>query len=396
MTEGGVSPRFQSQVGNLLRHFRARTADCAEADLPTLAEELENIAQAVRYGIGLPGCAAEAAELAYHCFNLVERQGNFGAWRALLEHLIAQLPQGRARVRLANHVALLHRLDGRVTTAVAQHEALLAEAEALGLAVEAAYIAFNLGYDCSENHDYRQAQRYAQEAAVRGAALPELPPHFHAAVANLQGLIHLHTGNGAQALPLFGSAAAQWEESGRPTYAARALINMAQAAEALRDYAQALALYDRAETLLAAVGNRLDRQLIAVNRGTNYFLQERWELALGAYLSADFAFLRRIGHRRYQAMLATNIGDVALQLGQWEAAETHLLEAISLWRSLEDAVMLANALGTLGKLYARQGNAAAAAGPLDEALALLARYPDNAWAAELQRDFAQLRRSLEE
>lgn len=389
--EPSLSPRFRAQIGRALRYWLARTTDFDEAELPQLARERDNIVQAVRYGSALAEWMGDSAELAHRFFPVVERQADFAAWRGVLEQLVRRLPPGAARVRLANHIALLHRLDGRPTTAVAHHQAVLADADAHGLAADAATITYNLGYDYWEINDYRQAWAHAERAAARGAAVPDLPPHFHASVALLKGLVYLHTGRGAQALPLFETAAEQWEAIGRWTYAARAVINMAQAAEATGDLAHGLALYERAEALLERANNRLDRQLVVINRGTNYSRQEKWEKALEAYLAADFDFLRRIGHRRYLAMLATNIGDVALRLGDWDSAESQLHEALRLWRSLEDDVMLANAVGTLGELHLAKRETDRAAHHLDEALALLSRYPDNAWGRELHAVFNTLR-----
>jgi hypothetical protein len=58
-----------------------------------------------------------------------------------------------------------------------------------------------------------------------------------------------------------------------------------------------------------------------------------------------------------------------------------------LWQQLGDDLNLANTLGTLGEVFAKQTNFDNAVDFYNNALLLLAKFPENAWANKLRSEF---------
>jgi tetratricopeptide (TPR) repeat protein len=394
MSNRPISPRFIAQVNNALAYWKAQTAEINDFDLPDIARELPNIEQVLDYGLGQEETVAISAEIIYQCFPIIERQGLFGSWIQLIDDTLPYLSPGSIWLRLCNHLGSLQRLNGRVAEAISTHQQLKESAQAFGNEAALAHAHVNLGYDYFYAHDYSAAAACLVEAK-RLQNSDDLPAGYAAILANLDGLIQLTTGYYAAAYQNFSFAADALEQQGQILYAVRALINMARAAEAQQQYEQGLTLYDRADALLESINNKLDRQLVAINRGTLYSRLPNFELALQAYLAVDTVYLHQIGHKRYLAMLATNIGDVSLRLKRTALAERHLREAVALWRELEDSLMLANALGTLGEALFDQGMFQEATTYLREAVDWVQAHPSNAWAQRLQQTFSSLLARIE-
>ena len=93
--------------------------------------------------------------------------------------------------------------------------------------------------------------------------------------------------------------------------------------------------------------------------------------------------------------MAQCLGNTLLKQERLAEAEAYLQEGTRLWLQSDDELMRANTLGTIAELYVRQGMTAEAVVLFDEALALLARYPDDASAKRLSADFTKQLRELE-
>ncbi len=83
-----------------------------------------------------------------------------------------------------------------------------------------------------------------------------------------------------------------------------------------------------------------------------------------------------------------------MELGSFETAVSHLQEAISLWRQLEDTVMLANALDSLGDTYLHLQQSTTARDCYQEGLSLVQHHTNDYIAQQLQNTFNQKLSSL--
>lgn len=387
------SARFLRKLTRALAYWIEQTKTVDDRRLPDIMRDLPAIAHIVEYGVVRQKTVRLSAELIGHCFPIIEHRAVFNEWIQLIQTVLPCLSAGPLQLRLRTHLGTLLRLDGRLADAVAVHQRVMQDAEALNDQHALAHAILSLGYDHFFRHEYEAARLCATRAAAIRAK-SELPPDFSSILSNLTGLIQLFTGSFDAAFTQFAEAADYLESQGRLLYAARAVINMARAAESQEQYQLALQLYDRADALLERIDNKLGRQLVLINRGTVYSKIPDMESALETYLAVDTGYLRRIGHQRYRAMVATNIGDVLLNLDRLAAAQDHLDEAVGLWRSLEDGLMLANAVGTLGETQLRLGAEEEAAANLRAALTLLESYAENVWAQQLQHTFSKLMTQL--
>ncbi|MBK6709645.1 MAG: tetratricopeptide repeat protein [Chloroflexi bacterium] len=90
--------------------------------------------------------------------------------------------------------------------------------------------------------------------------------------------------------------------------------------------------------------------------------------------------LQQSSYFYHRATVAQCLGNTFLAQNRLADAAPHLEESARLWRQFDDELMLANTLGTIAELYAQQGKADDAIAQFEQALALLAKYPDDAWA----------------
>ena len=125
------------------------------------------------------------------------------------------------------------------------------------------------------------------------------------------------------------------------------------------------------------------------NIGFLYYKQGRWPAAEAAFRQADTDYLRRSPNFHLQAQVANNIGNTLIKQAKFESAVSYLRQAVDLWLQADDKLELANTSGSLAEALAGQGNTNQALAHFEEALALLAHFPDDTWAVRLRSDFRQ-------
>ncbi|MBK8989585.1 MAG: tetratricopeptide repeat protein [Chloroflexi bacterium] len=129
--------------------------------------------------------------------------------------------------------------------------------------------------------------------------------------------------------------------------------------------------------------------MIEVSYGGALYEQGRYDEAEAAFHRANSPYLQQSSYFYHRAIVAQCLGNTFLAQNRLVESSLHLEESARLWRQCDDKLMLANTLGTIAELYARQGKTDGAIVLYDEALALLSRYSDDAWAKKLTADFRQ-------
>lgn len=85
--------------------------------------------------------------------------------------------------------------------------------------------------------------------------------------------------------------------------------------------------------------------------------------------------------------LTHNLGNTLLALGRLVEARGYLEKSIVLWQQANDPIEQANSMGTLGELFEAQLGWVSAVSCYEQALDLLAAYPDHSWAQKLVTQF---------
>jgi tetratricopeptide (TPR) repeat protein len=108
-------------------------------------------------------------------------------------------------------------------------------------------------------------------------------------------------------------------------------------------------------------------------------------------ISSGRCAIPRRRHFDYRAMAAHNLGKVFLARSQYAEAEDWFRSSLSLGRPLDDELVRANTLGALAETFMAQRRVKEACDLYDEALTLLVKYPDDAWARKLRAEFQEQR-----
>lgn len=384
-----ISPRFITHAANNLQYWLEKTTDLNDEQFGRLAQERQNIFRAVTVGLSIAECTKTAVQVTVQAFPLVEVNGYWREWIPVVEQAAAQPFASAQKAKLLNQLGFLHRLDGDLARAISIHHQALMLAEREQDTAELARIYFNLGTGYMHSREYGAAEQYAQLAGQAFETSDTTTPRTRAALANLMGLIASNQGAYEKSLEFYRMAIPLWERAGETLYLVRSLLNMGTALERLGSFEDALQLYDQAEKTLDEAGLELDKPAVALSRGNIYFHLRQFPQAIDAYQSADSIHLHRSGNLVLQAMIATNLGNVFLEMDDLAQAGAYLERAIDQWRDVGDKVMLGNALGTLGDVKKKGKQSAEARACLEQAIALLDQHPDDGFARMVRESCAQ-------
>jgi tetratricopeptide (TPR) repeat protein len=167
----------------------------------------------------------------------------------------------------------------------------------------------------------------------------------------------------------------------QPTRLARILYDLGSAYQDAGKYDEALAQFHEASKLLETTASERDKVNVQNNIGTLYFRRQQWDKAEFAFQQAQASrYLRQSGNAHLQALVATNLSNVFLKQGRLSEAETILRQAWILRLQANDEVSLANTIGSLAEVLAQQGQWDEAISLYEQAIPLLSKYPDDAFA----------------
>lgn len=188
-----------------------------------------------------------------------------------------------------------------------------------------------------------------------------------ARITNSDAIIRLLQGRHARALPLLDRAARDGSLGGdrsvlANTYRLRdwALIELGEAKQ--DEYRKrALAIYEE-------LGDEIGQSRVLQNMGIASHYLGRWDDSAAAYERSSEA-ARRAGDSMFAALNMCNIAEVRSDQGHWEEAAALLLEALAIFRGVENRHRTAMAGYYLGRTLSRQGRLDDAAEVLREAAA---------------------------
>lgn len=401
---GRVPPQFVAQIARTLAIWQERTQEMDERAIREVDDQRQNLHRAVEFGLKLPETWPATAVVVLQAFPLIERRGYWLEWITVIEKVLAYCPRPDEerwpRFKLLNRLGQLHRLNRQIPQAIACHEAAGAIADELDDDLARAQVDYNLGEAFLQSRDFERAECHALNALTRFERLPG-NERWLASVWNTLGVSAQQRGDLHAAGQNLRRAVAVARELDDPLYLSRFLNNLATALQAAGKFDEAAECLREATTNLAPTAYELDKISFQINLGYLYYRQERWAEAEQAFLQADSDYLRSSGDTNMQAVLANNLGNVALERGKMTAAAAYLNKAISLWGQTNQQLQLANSLGTLAEVWARQNEATPnreqaqeAIHLFDQAIALAGLYPEDTWAKQLLAKFRARRAML--
>lgn len=247
--------------------------------------------------------------------------------------------------------------------------------------------------DYAFSRQYGLAEQYGQQALTSFRAT-NAPPKFQAAALNVLGMIAWWRGQLDYAETQLRQAAFLWRELGQLTELLRTLNNLMGILKAAGKYEAVRLCYAEAVTCFPHIASEFEKIVTEVGYGGALFEQGHYQEAEAVFHRANSIYLQQSGHLYYQAIVAQCLGNTLLKQESLDKAASYLKESARLWEKCDDELMRANTLGTIAELYVRQGKTGKAVAFFDQALAILGRYPDDAWAKKLAADFTKQLREL--
>lgn len=382
------SSHFVQGINANLQYWQAQISQYTDADMDQFQLEQANLLLAVELGLTLAATQAAAAHLLLVSFLLIERCGYWQKWLPLFGQAAAIDPseQPVLHCKLLNRWGQLHRLMRQIDQAIAIHKKAEAAAQTCADAQTTAEIYFNLSADYRQRRDYAQAETYGEQALEIFWSLRDYS-HGQAAALGMLGLIALDRYDLDNAEVRLREALSIRQQLDQPTELARVYNGLALTLQRKKQFEAALYYYQQALNQLASTASERDKVEVQLNLGTLYFEREQYDQAEMIFHQANVTTLHLFGILYLRAALAQSLGNSLLKQHRYSEAETYLRHSYTLWQQLDDKLNLANTAGTLGEVLAQQMHYPKALAFYDEALLLLADFPDNAWVKKLRHDF---------
>jgi len=328
---------------------------------------------------------------AYHYIGAGQPENAIWLWREHRQQEINQGRGGEARILFATHIssqqlkpearqdlalirAELAHLEGQAEEAIKTVESVLWHTPIL--AVEAKTVGGNAARDLS---DFEKADAYYRDALVQAEMIVETRlVQIHrglSAVAirqreldtalreaqfarfeadNLEGFIHFMQYDYARAIALYDQALRTAKALDHARGIAHASINFARLHTQLGNFEQAIQHLERAEPYYQRIGNLAGETGVKINRALAHNLAGEHDRAI-TQLSPIASSVESIPPWQ-QALVAQNLAEAHLGLGEIDEAERFVRQAIA----IEEEDVLADSYRTLGEIMLVRGEVGAA------------------------------------
>lgn len=386
------SPRFASSVAANVAYWTEQTKGLDREAIQEVDRDRQNLYRAADFGLGLDETWRKATELILQCYPFINERGYYRDWYALLERIVEACPEDDLTLkgRALSQLGIFYRRMRRLDEALAIH----LEEEQVGLRSEdeerTAFAQMHIAYIYYRQHRNDRAMRRAQAAlkAFRKIA-PE--SEMMAASLNASGLIAMNRNNLEEAESWLEEAVELYRRLDNPLEMGRALLNLGNALENMKRYDEAVGRYHEAHSQFVASGNRIDETRLYMSLGTLLYHQGKLNEAEEVFRLADSEYTRQWDTNYQLAQIKMNLANVLLAQGKLYESEAYWRECIPNWREAGARLTLANSLGGLAETLVAKGDAEEAIALFDEALAILAEFPKDAWAVRLQETFSRER-----
>ncbi len=389
------SAQFTRSVAANVAYWRTKAQLPAEQKVRTLDSDRHNLFRAAEFGLGLSETWPAATELILDCYELIHYRGYSQEWIPILEHVLEDCPEDRPdiQIRLYHQLGNLYRTERQFEMAMAKHRA--EEQLAITLKDEGHMARAN----SNQSKTYFQLRRHNDAETRALAALAyfrtrENAIESYAAMLNLLGLIAQSQGDLDGSETWFMQSIEAFRKTDLSIELVRVLTNLAIALESAGDQDQGLAYYKEAEKLLEPTNYEVEKSNVAISVGTLYFHRGDLARAETYYLQAYSPWMRDVGPLYQQAMITNNLGNVYHAQGRLSEAELWLGKSITVFREANAHLMLANTLATLARTLADQVKADLIRPLFDEAMGIVIKYPDDAFADSIRKELAQVNEYL--
>lgn len=388
-TNSNLKSQFVASIFQGIRYWALRTEDISEEALVQLEDDWHNLTRIIQYGQQRPELHPELAALILNTYHFVERRALWQEWIPLMQKAVTWAQINTVlHGQLLNRLGALYRHNHQYSEALATHEEAKKIIEPLSEPLLLNHIYFNMCADYRHQRQYERAV-YFGELALEGFKAIQAPLKWQAAALNELGLIAQAQGHLDIAERRYEASIEAWKEVGQQTELLRALNNMVGVSRAKKDYSIAIDQYEQAEAFFTEDTHEFEKTSLRINLGGVYYDLAEYDQAERVFRQANSRYLQKSNHFYYRALVNQCLGITLFRQNQFDEAVVYLEESARGWQMIADELMLANTLGTLAEIMAEIGDQQKASELYDEALAYLVKFPEDAWAKKLHREFSE-------
>ena len=391
------SEQFKRSVALNLEFWLGQAEKIDDFVIHDLDQEHFNIMRAVQFGMDLEETFPASINLIVFIFPLIERRGYWRQWIPMMEMALGKcaLMNTAQRMDLLECLGQCYRLDRRWDEAISVLKEGEIIANSQGSEENLAKFNLRLSQVYLGTRDYDLCSSYGETALAQLKNIVDVDQEYIGAATSILGLLSYGRGEHDSAEQKLNEAASIYRQLQQPALLGRSLMNLALSLEASGKGGKALTLYKEALSVLEGTEYELDKVRVEISLGTLHINEGRLEEAEAAFVRANSPFLQNSGLVYYQALIANNLGNTYLEMGDLETAEKFLRQSISLWRIAGGRLMLANTVGTLAELTVAQGDCIRARQLFEEAIEIAQDFPDDAWGRRLLKKYKAATKEIE-
>lgn len=358
--------------------------------------ESRNLLHAIHTGLLSTETWSPAVSLLLDIFQLIEQSGYWEEWLIAMKKAVTTSTDETQPLkhRLLNRMGHLYKLNQNFEKAILHYE----KAERIAVQVDDKKAVAQAQFGLSEVYRHQRAYKKAEHCglqALAGFTNLGLEEEYLASTLNTLGLIAYARNDFETAKQYLTKAVPYWHQTNDMVGLARTLNHLGNLMQATNNFKRAVGFHNEALANAEQANSEIDKVMISLSLGTLYYNQDDFNNAEAIFRQADTPYLQQSEHLYYSASLANNIGNTLLAQRKYSEAELYVQKSITLWRELNDQLMLANTLGILGETLAKQERFAEALPYYEEATTLLENNADSSLAKKLYLEFSQQQREIE-
>ncbi len=389
-----TSVTFMRGIDRNLQFWHQQVEGLNDVRIQQLHPQHLNLRRAVELGSRFTETCVLSAELFLKAFIWIERTRSERHWLQLAQRLEKKREvrkQEAIHTRLLIRIGNLLRLTGQMAMAIEVHN----QAQAVADAQQQPEIHFQLSENYRHLHQIEAGMEHAETALD---LLEGRENALAGAIRNTFGLLHLDRGAYEQAERLLRQALAIEKTTGQITSLSRVYNNLGLALQKQGRHQSAREAYDKAITVLEGGQSHSDRIVALLNKGSMHFYLNELEQAQACFEQADAQLHSQKGLHALEAMTLTNLGKVAQAQEKYGESCQLFVRSARLFEMLGNEISWANALGAQAEIAVAQNNVEIALCHYEDAVRMLQKHPDHAFAQEILEEFSaeyrRLRRSF--
>jgi tetratricopeptide (TPR) repeat protein len=362
-----------------LRYWEEEVRSAGSDLVPLWLEQRGKMLRAVQEGLRFAETQERAAAFLLGLWDIIESQGDWQRCEHFYENARRVLAPdaGELRLHILNRLGFIQMLQMKTNEALALHQESYEEAQK-GFSEVLGESALGMGSAYYYKREYKTAEQWIRQAIEAFSSGKKV--RAFAAALTMAGMIAQGQGDYRKAEKNFKEAFSLRKNLHVDYDTLRAVNNLAHVLDAQGKDAEALAVLQEGETFLSENRDNLNETNFLLTRGTLYSHQGKHQEAEFTFQAINQTYLRKHGHLLELGMVLNNLGTVKQDQGQHDEAVSYFQDCFEIFQQINNELHLANSLGALAKSLVVLNRNQEAISLCDQAIQLLTKFSENAWA----------------